>query len=443
MADNGIANIFRVKDLRQKVFFTLAMLMVFRLGAVLPIPGIDVNVLERHFLSLSGTNGSLGLTDYLDFFAGGAFKNFSIFMLGIMPYISMSIIMQVLMLAFPALKKMSEEDGGKKKVQKLIRFGTVVVCLVQSVAILSYAKSIPNVINPSLVGWKFSVLAVMTVTVGTLLLMWIGEQINERGIGNGISLIIFTGIVARMPGAVSTLVREIGQGNLNPVFVIFALVMYIGVVILVIYEQQGQRKIPVHYAKRIVGRKVYGSQNAYIPLKINPSGVIPVIFASAILSLPMQLAGMMDPSKAGWARFANLMRPDGVFYLVTYTLLIVFFAYFYTQVSLNPVEIARQIRENGGSIPGIRSENMEAYLTRVLNRIVLPGSLFLALIALIPTFIVAIFNFPRSVAYLMGGTSLLIMVGVDLDTMSQIEGHLKMHHHDGLIKGGKLKSRNL
>jgi len=443
MADNGIANIFRVKDLRQKVFFTLAMLMIFRLGAVLPIPGIDVNVLERHFLSLSGSNGSMGLTDYLDFFAGGAFKNFSIFMLGIMPYISMSIIMQVLMLAFPALKKMSEEDGGKKKVQKLIRFGTVVVCLIQSLAILTYAKSIPNVINSALVGWKFNVLAVMTVTVGTLLLMWIGEQINERGIGNGISLIIFTGIVARMPQAVSSLSREIRLGNLNPVFVIFALVMYIGVVILVIYEQQGQRKIPVHYAKRIVGRKVYGSQNAYIPLKINPSGVIPVIFASAILSLPMQLAGMMDPSKAGWSKFASLMRPNGPFYLITYTLLIVFFAYFYTQVSLNPVEIARQIRENGGSIPGIRSENMEAYLTRVLNRIVLPGSLFLAMIALIPSFIVAIFKFPTSVAYLMGGTSLLIMVGVDLDTMSQIEGHLKMHHHDGLIKGGKLKSRNL
>jgi len=443
MADNGIANIFRVKDLRQKVLFTLAMLIVFRIGAVLPIPGVDVNALENYFLSQTTNTGSMGLTDYLDFFAGGAFKNFSIFMLGIMPYISMSIIMQVLLLAFPALKKMSEDDGGKKKVQRLIRYGTVAVCLVQSFTITQYAKKLPDVINPSLIGWKFNVIAILTVTVGTLLLMWIGEQINDRGIGNGISLIIFTGIIARMPNAIAALAREIRIGNLNPVFVIFALVMYIGVVILVIYEQQGQRKIPVNYAKRIVGRKVYGSQSAYIPLKINPSGVIPVIFASAILSFPVQIASMLGPSKAGWAAFASLMRPNGPLYLVIYTLLIVFFAYFYTQVSMNPVEIARQIRENGGSIPGIRSENMESYLTRVLNRIVLPGSLFLAFIALVPSIIVAVFNFPTSIAYLMGGTSLLIMVGVDLDTMSQIEGQLRMHHHDGLVKGGKLKSRNL
>jgi preprotein translocase subunit SecY len=431
MADNGIANIFRVKDLRNKVIFTLTMLMVFRLGAVIPVPGIDVNILETYFLSQTNTTGGMGLTDYLDFFAGGAFKNFSIFMLGIMPYISMSIIMQLLLLAFPALKKLSEEDGGKKKVQRLIRYGTVVVCIIQSFAITQYAnqiaKAAPNVINPALFGWKFNMLAMFTVTVGTLLLMWIGEQINERGIGNGISLIIFTGIVARMPSAIAKLISEIKLGNLNPVLVVFALARYVGVVILVVYEQQGQRKVPVHYAKRIVGRKVYGSQNAYIPLKINPSGVIPVIFASAILSFPLQIAAMLGPSRAGWSRFGEMFRTGGWIYLVTYTILIIFFAYFYTQVTLNPIEIARQIRENGGSIPGIRSEKMESYLTRVLNRIVLPGSLFLAFIALIPTLIVAIFN----------------LVGVDLDTMSQIEGHLKMHHHDGLVKGGKLKSRNI
>lgn len=443
MADNGIANIFRVKDLRQKVLFTLGMLIIFRIGVVIPIPGVNVAELENYFLAQSNNTGGMGLTDYLDFFAGGAFKNFSVFMLTIMPYISMSIIMQLLLLAFPTMKKLSEEDGGKKKVQRWIRYGTVVLCLVQSFTVTQYAKRMPDVINPDLLGWKFNLIAMMTVTVGTLFLMWIGEQINERGIGNGISLLIFTGIVARMPSAITALVREIRLGNLNPVFVIFALAMYVGIVILVIYEQQGQRKIPVHYAKRIVGRKIYGAQNAYIPLKINPSGVIPVIFASAILSFPLQIASMLGPSRAGWAAFARFIRPNGPAYLAIYAIMIVFFAYFYTQVSLNPIEIARQIRENGGSIPGIRSENMEGYLTRVLNRIVLPGSLFLAMIALIPSFIVSIFKFPQEIAYLMGGTSLLIMVGVDLDTMSQIEGHLKMHHHDGLVKGGKLKSRNL
>jgi preprotein translocase subunit SecY len=246
-----------------------------------------------------------------------------------------------------------------------------------------------------------------------------------------------------MPGAFSLLGKEIRNGNLNPVFVIFALLMFVGIIMLVIYEQQGQRKIPVNYAKRIVGRRIYGAQNTYIPIKINPSGVIPVIFASSILTFPLQIAGTLGSSSKAWSQVASWLRPNGGPYLVLYTLLIVFFAYFYTQVSMNPIEIARQIRENGGSIPGIRSENMEEYLTKILNRIVLPGSMFLALIALIPSFIVNLFGFPQQVAYLMGGTSLLIMVGVDLDTMSQIEGHLKMHHHDGLVKRGKLKTRNL
>jgi len=232
-------------------------------------------------------------------------------------------------------------------------------------------------------------------------------------------------------------------GVLNPVVVIVVLAMFLMVVALVIYEQQGQRKIPVHYAKRVVGRKMYGSQSTYIPFKINPSGVIPVILASTLLSFPLQIASSLGPEINWLAKFANWLRPQGVPYLFVYTLLIIVFAFFYTQVSLNPTEISRQIRENGGSIPGIRSDKIEDYLKRVLNRIVLPGSLFLAFIALIPTLVQKFFNFPSSVAMILGGTSLLIMVGVDLDTMSQIEGHLKMHHHDGLVKKGKIKSRNL
>jgi preprotein translocase subunit SecY len=246
-----------------------------------------------------------------------------------------------------------------------------------------------------------------------------------------------------MPNAIWILISRIQAGDLNPVFVIVVLGMFVGVVALVIYEQRGQRKIPVHYAKRVVGRKMYGAQNTYIPFKINPSGVIPVIFASAILTFPLQIANSLAPDVLWLRRFADWLQPNGMPYLIVYSLLIVAFAYFYTQVTLNPLEIAKQIRENGGSIPGIRSEKMEEYLTKILNRIILPGALFLAFIAIIPSIVQRLFNFPQQVAFLMGGTSLLIMVGVDLDLMSQIEGHLRMHHHDGLVKKGRIKSRNL
>ena len=283
----------------------------------------------------------------------------------------------------------------------------------------------------------------LTVTTGTILLMWMGEQITQRGVGNGISLIIFAGIVARMPQATYILVEKIRARELNLVFVIIVMAMFVGIVALVIYEQQGQRKIPVHYAKRVVGRKMYGAQSTYIPFKINPSGVIPVIFASSVMTFPLQVFGSLGVKYRWMASLSYWFRPTGAPYLVTYALLIIFFAYFYTQVSLNPVEIAKQIRENGGSIPGIRTEKIESYLSRILNRIILPGSIFLAFIAIIPTIVQIMFNFPRQVSMLMGGTSLLIMVGVDLDTMSQIEGHLKMHHHDGIVRKGKLRSRNL
>jgi preprotein translocase subunit SecY len=440
MANNALLDIFRVKDLRDRILFTVFVLFVFRLGANIPIPGVNLTALKLSLMAQE-TSGTVGIVDYLDFFAGGAFKNFSIFMLGIMPYISMSIIMQLLTLVFPKLKKISEEEGGRKKIQRYTRYGTVLVCLIQSYAVTSYIDSIPNAITMSRLA--YTLIAMLTVTAGTILLMWMGEQITQRGIGNGISLLIFAGIVTRMPYAFYTLLDLIRRGELNPVFVIVVLLMFAVVVALVVYEQQGQRKIPVHYAKRVIGRKIYGAQNTYLPFKINPSGVIPVIFASSILVFPLQIAGNLGRNIAWLSKFASWLRPNGVPYVIIYASLIVFFAYFYTQVTLNPIEIAKNIRENGGSIPGIRSEKMEAYLTRILNRIVLPGALFLAFIAVIPTIVQTWFNFPRSVAFLMGGTSLLIMVGVDLDTMSQIEAHLRMHHHDGIVRRGKLKSRNL
>jgi preprotein translocase subunit SecY len=441
---NPLVGIFRVKELRERILYTILLLLVFRIGAVLPIPGINVQALTDYFLSQQNTGNPI--VDYLDFFAGGAFSNFSVFMLGIMPYISMSIIMQLLIIVFPSLKKISQEDGGRKKIQGYQRLGTVAVCLVQSFAITRYAQSIGREVADFFTiqnFWFFSILAMLTVTTGTMFLMWLGEQITRRGIGNGISLLIFAGIVARLPQAVWELGGEVAAGTLNPVFVAIVFIMFIAVVALVVFEQQGQRKISVHYAKRIVGRRMYGAQNTYIPFKINPSGVIPVIFASSILTFPLQIAQTIGQNVAWLGAVSRVLSPQRVLYNVLYVLLIVFFAYFYTQVSLNPIEIAKNIRENGGSIPGIRTDRIEEYLTKILNRIVLPGSIYLAFIAVIPTFIQWAFKFPSSISYLMGGTSLLILVGVDLDTMSQVESLLKMHHHEGLTKKGRLRGRNL
>jgi len=441
---NPIVGIFRVKELRERVFFTFMMLVVFRLGAFIPIPGVNVRELNAYFLSQQQSGNAI--IDYLDFFAGGAFSNFSVFMLGIMPYISMSIIMQLLLIVFPKLKKISQEEGGRKKIQKYQRFGTVGVCLVQSFAVTQYAQSISrsvdNLLSINIV--PFTIIAMLTVTTGTMFLMWIGEQITKRGIGNGISLLIFAGIVARLPQAIWELLGRVRDGELNLVFVVVVFIMFVAIVALVVFEQQGLRKIPVNYAKRIVGRRMYGgAPNAFIPFKINPSGVIPVIFASSILTFPLQIASTIGGNVAWLAAVSRALTPNGTLYNIIYVLLIIFFAYFYTQVSLNPVEIAKQIRENGGSIPGIRSDKIEEYLTKILNRIVLPGSLYLAMIAVLPSLIQYLFKFPPSISYLMGGTSLLIMVGVDLDTMSQIEGLLKMHHQDGLTRKGRLKGRGL
>ena len=292
----------------------------------------------------------------------------------------------------------------------------------------------------------FKLLAMLTVTTGAMITVWLGDQITARGIGNGISILIFAGIVARLPHAVIDLVKRVQSHEINAVAVIVVVLMFFGIIALVVYEQSGERKIPVHYAKRVVGRKMYGGQSTYIPFKINPSGVIPVIFASSFLTFPLQVISSFGASNstASWvSKLSVWLDPKGIPYNVLLVILIVFFAYFYTQVTLNPTEIAKNIRENGGSIPGIRTDKTEEYMQKVLNRLVLPGSLYLAAIAVLPTLIQILFKFPPSIAMLMGGTSLLILVGVDLDTMSQVEALLKMHHSEGLVKKGKLRSRNL
>lgn len=439
-----IINMFKIKELRSRLFFTFCVLAVFRLGSTLTIPGIDANVLLSYFNDLARQNKN-SFASYIDFFVGGAFSNFSVFMLGVMPYISTQIIMQLAVVIFPSLKKIVQEDGGQRKLAMWTRVGTIFVCILQSYAVTVYASSIPGciMIDPR---WRFNALAMLTVTTGSMMTVWLGDQITANGIGNGISMMIFAGIVARLPSAIMDLIQKVSAGEIQLVFVIVALLMFVVIIGLVIFEEAGERKIPVHYAKRVIGRRMYGGQNTYIPFKVNPSNVIPLIFANSLLTLPLQLIQMIGSNQTAspWIiKLSNVLTPSGVVYNVLLVLLIVFFAYFYTQVTLNPTEIAKNIRENGGSIPGIRIDKTEEYLQKILNRLILPGSLFLAAIAVLPTVIQNLFGFPQSISMLMGGTSLIIMVGVDLDTMSQVEALLKMHHQDGLTKKGRIRSHSL
>jgi preprotein translocase subunit SecY len=436
---NIVANIFRIPELRKRVLFTLFMLVIIRFGSYIPVPGVNAVALERLF-----TQTGAGLLGFLDLFAGGALSRFTLFALGIMPYISTSIILQLLTVVIPVLERLSKEgESGRKKIQQITRVGTVVIAAIQSYALTVFMRSQPDVIvNP---GPGFTVTAIMAITAGTVFLMWVGEQITERGIGNGISLIIFIGIVARIPVAFQQVYDQLRIGELNPVVLIASFGIFVGIIAFVILEQQGQRRIPIQHAKKVIGRKVYAAQATYLPLKINPSGVIPIIFASSVLLFPAQIASTLGVRAPWLDQLAVLLSPGNVLYLTLYALLIIFFAYFYTQIQMNPIDIADNLKKVGGYIPGIRpGANTATYLQRVLNRIVLPGSVFLALIALVPTIIQRWLGLPPAMSYLMGGTSLLIMVGVDLDTMKQIESHLLMRHYDGFMKkGGKIRGRNL
>ena len=445
MASNSIVNMFKVKELRNRLLFTLAVLAIYRLGCVLTIPGIDAQALIEVFENAANQNKGNAFANYMDFFVGGAFSNFSVFMLGVMPYISTQIIMQLLLIVFPSLKRSIMEDGGQQKFALWTRIGTIAVCIVQSFAVTVYAKNIGVISLQNELAFKL--LAILTVTTGSMITIWLGDQITARGLGNGISIMIFAGIVARIPDAIIKLVRQVQSGSINFMFVIAALIIYVAVIALVAFEEGGQRKIPVHYAKRVVGRKMSGGQSTYIPFKVNPSNVIPLIFASSFLQLPIQIISSVaskGESAPKWIQVMNsILNPMGLCYNILLVALILFFAFFYTQVSLNPTEIAKQIRENGGSIPGVSADKTEVTLQKILNRLVLPGSLFLALIAVVPTVIQIMFKFPMEVTNLMGGTSLIIMVGVATDTMAQIEALLKMHHQDGFIKKGKIRSRKL
>jgi preprotein translocase subunit SecY len=444
----AFANIFKIPDLRKKVLFTLGLIAVYRVGTYIPTPGIDGARLAQFFAHLAQQQGG-ALFGIMNMFSGGAISRMTIFALGIMPYISSSIIIQLLTAVIPALEKLAKEgEAGHKKITQYTRYGTIALSVIQSFFIALWLE---NMKTPGLEGiiqfpgWPFRILTVITLTSGTAFIMWLGEQIQEHGIGNGMSLIITAGIVSRIPTALYQLYALFSpfapeKAQLDPFTLILMVAMLIFVVVAVIVVTQGQRKIPVQYAKRVVGRKIYGGQSTFLPLRVNQAGVIPIIFAQSIILFPATIAGFI-PSK-GFQSFAQALTRGEWLYNSLYALLIMFFAYFYTAITFNPIDISDNMKKYGGFVPGIRPGRQTAeYLDFIMTRITFPGAIFLAFIAVLPSIISGWLKIPYLVASFFGGTGLLIIVGVMLDTMKQIESHLLMRHYEGFMKKGKLKSR--
>ncbi len=439
---SAVVNIFKIPDLRKRVLFTLFMLIVYRIGAHIPIPGINVEALRDYFVEAENS----GVLDFFDLFAGGALKRFTIFALGIMPYISSSIIIDLLKTVFPYLNELSKEGAeGQKKLSQYIKYGTVFLCTIQGLGLVFWMKSMRTADGTTVVpegsGLGFTIMAVIAIVTGTMVLMWFGEMITERGIGNGISLIIMAGIVVRLPQSVYATMKKIGDTG-EPIVGIILLGLFFLVVAACILLTLGTRRIPVQYGKRMVGGAAMQRTAQYIPLRVNAAGVIPIIFASAIIVFPSQMVRMIGASSNVYLnKFQYWMTPGQIPYIIIYSMLVIFFCFFYTSLRFNPVEIADNLKKYGGFIPGIRpGQNTSDHLMGVLNRITLSGSIFLALISIIPDFIIRIWpeQVPINMAYLFGGTSLLIIVGVALDTLKQIESQLLMRHYDGFL-GAKKK----
>lgn len=427
---------WKIGDLRRRLLFTAALLAVFRIGTFIPTPGVDAVVLSAYLERLRGT-----VLGFLDLFSGGAFSNFSIFALGIMPYISASIIIQLLTLVFPSFERLAKEgEMGRRKLTQYTRYATVLLSLMHSLGISFWMRGITGPDGAPVVpapGLSFHLITMITLTTGTCFLMWLGEQISEGGIGNGISLIIFAGIAAEIPGAIADTAKLLYTGQMN-ILTLLVVLFIIGLVTTgVVMVLQAQRRIPVQYAKRVVGRRVYGGQSTYIPLQINQAGVIPVIFASTLLAFPSTIAEFFGGKNLVLQKISMLFS-RGLLYNLLYVALIIFFTYFYTAVIFNPQDIAENMRKYGGFIPGIRpGKPTAAYIDRILTRITLIGGIFLALVALLPQFLADWAKVP----FYFGGTALLILVGVDLDTMRQIEAHLLMRHYEGFIKKARLRGR--
>ena len=437
MITSGVQNIFKIPELKRRILYTLALLSVYRIGVFVPTPGIDTEALASFFARAQGT--LLGL---FDMFSGGALERLSVFALGIMPYISASIILQLLTVVIPHLERLSKEgEQGRKKITQYTRYGTVILSIIQGCGISVGLESMtspggaPVVIHP---GWGFRLLTVLTLTAGTAFIMWLGEQITERGIGNGISLIIFAGIVARMPAAIGNTFRLVSTGEMGVFSVVLLVAMMILVVAFIVFVEQGQRRIPVQYAKRVVGRRMYGGQSTHLPLKINTSGVIPPIFASSIIMFPATIASFI---KIPWMQsVAQAMQPGNILYELLFVGFIFFFCYFYTAVTFNPVDVADNMKKHGGYIPGIRPGRRTAdYIDRVLTRITLGGAIYVSAVCVLPSILISQFNVP----FYFGGTALLIVVGVSIDTVAQIESHMLTRHYEGFLKkgAGRMKGR--
>lgn len=411
------------------------MLFVYRLGIHIPTPGIDSVIMKEWFDQQQGT-----LLGMFDMFAGGGFRSLSIFALGVMPYISSSIIVQLLCMIYPPFEQLQKEGAaGKHKLTVYTRYGTVFLCLIQS-GFMAVGVEQMSVAGQSVVispGWGFRFVAMMTMTTGTCFLMWLGEQITERGIGNGISLIIFAGIVARLPVAVYNTWRLATTGEISYFTLILVFVLVIAVVAGIVFMETAQRRVPIQYPKQIRGRKVYGGQSTHLPLKINISGVIPPIFASSIIVFPATIAQFL-PNVGFMKTLSNAMHPNSIIYNLIYILAIIFFTYFYTAVIFNPVDVADNLKKNGGYIPGIRpGKSTSDYLDKVLSRLTFIGAIYLCIICVLPIILTAQANVP----FYFGGTSILIVIGVSLDTMSQIESHLISRQYDGLLKSGRIQGR--
>lgn len=416
---NAIANAFRVPDLRKKILFTLMIVGLYRVGCFIPVPGVNIEAIQSSVAS----NAALGM---LNLFTGGALEQLAVFAMGIMPYITSSIIMQLMQAAIPALERLAKEgESGQRKITQYTRYLTMVIGLIEAVGMLVLFRG-SIIVSPGIPTWLISVMIVVSLLAGTALIMWLAELITQHGIGNGMSLLIFASIVARFP---ISLVQSLTFGNIAVTLLIILSVIF--VIAAVIYIDRGQRRIPVQYAKRVVGRRVYGGSGTYIPLKVNGANVVPIIFATAILSIPAQLSAVF--SNVGWLVTAAGMLSSGwLNWIVTFAL-IVFFAYFYTALIFNPLDLSDNLRKQGGFIPGYRpGDNTTNYISQVVNRITLPGALFLGVIAVGTSILFTVTKNPMVQQF--GGTSILIMVGVALETMTQIESQLKMRHYDGFFK---------
>ena len=435
---DGIQNIFKIPELKKRILYTFGLLAVYRVGAFIPTPGIDSQALARYFENVQGT-----ILGFFNMFSGGALEQMAVFALGIMPYISASIILELLTVVVPYLEKLKKEgEQGRKKINQYTRYGTVVLSMIQGLGIAIGLEHM-EVGGVSIVpapGWAFRLMTMLTLTAGTTFIMWLGEQITERGVGNGISLIIFTGIVARMPIAIGRTWTQLRLGEMSPFLFLGILVLMVAVVAAIVFMEAGHRRIPIQYAKRVVGRRMYGGQSTHLPLKINTSGVIPPIFASSIMVFPATIAQFVGGQHPGGIleTVVQQLSPGTLLYSVLSVLMIIFFAYFYTAIIFNPADVADNMRKYGGFVPGIRPGKKTAeYIDRTLSRLTLVGALYLSFIVILPTYLVQFFHVP----FFFGGTGLLIVVGVAMDTMQQVESHLVMRHYESFIKKGRIKGR--